>query len=243
MTRLLSWCFLASSLLAGPARAATPAPPAVVIELFTSEGCSSCPPAEAVLGRLAREGVDGNRVLLLSEHVNYWDGLGWADRFASPELTARQGRYARRLGLPSIYTPQAVVNGEADAVGSDAGALRAAVRAAAQKPRGVLALRREIGAVAVEGTWARGRATVYVAILEDGARSVVTRGENAGRTLEHAGVVRWLGAAGEGDGGFRGAVTVPEVPHTGALRLVAFAQLGGDGPLVAVGELGLRDER
>jgi hypothetical protein len=236
MNRLL---LLAAGLVAAPAPLVAGAedPPAVVVELFTSEGCSSCPPAEAVVARLARDGLPGVRVLALSEHVDYWDGLGWADPFASPALSARQERYARRLGLSSVYTPQAVVDGAAEAVGSDAGALRSAIAAAARRPHGALTLRRTAAGVAVDGAWSGGDATVYVALVEDGLRTAVPRGENAGRTLAHDGVVRWLGAAGAGAGALRATVPLPDVAGRGALRLVAFAQLGGDGRIVAVGEL------
>jgi hypothetical protein len=230
---------LAALVLAGdpaPGRSDPTAPP-VIVELFTSEGCSSCPPAEALLARLARDGLPGVRVLALSEHVDIWDGLGWADPFASPAFTARQDRYARRLGLSSVYTPQAVVDGVDDVVGSDAGALGAAIRAAARRPRALLAVRPVAGGVTVEGAWTGGRATVRVALVEDGIRSKVLRGENAGRTLEHPGVVRWLAIAGEGHGRFEGTVPLPALPETGALRLVAFAQEGGDGRILAVGAL------
>jgi hypothetical protein len=101
-----------SSLAAGPVEAPGPA----VVELFTSEGCSSCPPAEAVLGALSRR-ID---VITLAYHVTYWDNAAWQDRFGRPDAVDRQARYVRALGLPSAYTPQAVVNGRFSELGSDA---------------------------------------------------------------------------------------------------------------------------
>ena len=225
--------------------AATPAPDrlpeapgstAVVVELFTSEGCSSCPPADALLARLAREGLPGTRVLGLSEHVDYWNGPGWRDPFSSWVFTQRQEAYDRRLGLDTIYTPQAVVDGEAQVLGGDEAALRAAILRAARAPRGRLTLRRSPEGVGVEGAWPGGRAAVLVALVEDGVESRVTGGENGGRTLRHDGVVRWLGAAGEGEGTFRGAVAVPPAGR-GRFRVLAFAQSTRSGRILAAGEL------
>src|SRR5580698_3481897 len=87
-----------------------------VVELYTSEGCNSCPPAEALIGKLARQ----NDVIALSFHVDYWDSLGWRDRFALPDAVARQEQYARALRLSSVYTPQLVIDGRHDTLGSDA---------------------------------------------------------------------------------------------------------------------------
>lgn len=219
---------------ADPAPGAEPSP--VVVELFTSEGCSSCPPADALLARLSREGPPGARVLGLSEHVDYWNDLGWRDPFSSPLFTQRQEAYARRIGAGTIYTPQVVVNGEVQVPGSDAAALREAIVRAARQPRGRLTLRRSPEGIAVDGAWTGGRATVLVALVEDEVVSGVTGGENAGRTLRHEGVVRWLGAAGQGEGAFRGAVALPPAGR-GRFRIVAFAQAPHTGRILAAGEL------
>src|SRR5258708_34717196 len=108
----------------------------VVVELFTSEGCSSCPPADNVLTQLdQRQPVAGVEVIALSEHVDYWDSLGWKDRFSSPLFSARQEEYGRLFRVDSVYTPQVVVNGQAQALGSDADSVQEAIRAVAQGPR------------------------------------------------------------------------------------------------------------
>jgi hypothetical protein len=174
----------------------------ILLELFTSEGCSSCPPADRLLAELAA----GTEVLALSYHVDYWDRLGWKDPFSSPAATRRQNRYARLLGLGEIYTPQLVVDGHWQAVGSDRSAigraLAAARRGAATVPTNV-ALADGMARVSLGA----GPGDIPAAVLLVGfdRRHVdkVGGGENDGRTLVHVDVVRgfaqigrWSGAAG-----------------------------------------------
>jgi hypothetical protein len=175
-----------------PRPAATAATGGVaVVELFTSEGCSSCPPADALLERLAgRPGV-----FALSFHVDYWDDLGWPDRFASAENTARQHAYARSLGARGLYTPQLVVGGADAFVGSDADHAEGSVTRALASPAPVrLALRVHTtpgeAVVDYEAQGAPAGAVLDVAVVERTATSEVRAGENAGRTLRHANVVR-----------------------------------------------------
>src|SRR5919204_3245433 len=168
---------------------------AVLVELFTSEGCSSCPPADAVLARLQREQpVPGTQILVLSEHVDYWDDLGWKDPFSDRLFSDRQSAYGGR-----VYTPQAVVDGKVDVLGSDREALVKAIAAAARVPHASLHLTRTAQGVriAVNGLSAPSDADVMVAVVEDGLTSKVERGENAGRTLAHAAVVRALERVGK----------------------------------------------
>jgi hypothetical protein len=180
------------------ARADEPLPVAAkdgvaVVELFTSEGCSSCPPADAVLARLAgRPGV-----FALSFHVDYWDDLGWPDRFASAENTARQRAYARSMAARGLYTPQLVVGGTDAFVGSDGERADAGVSKALAAPSPVhLSLRPRGGAtttdavVDYESSGAPAGAVLDVAVVERSASSEVRAGENAGKTLHHANVVR-----------------------------------------------------
>ena len=167
---------------------------AVLVELFTSEGCSSCPPADAVLARLHREQpVPGVQLIVLSEHVDYWNSLGWKDPFSAALFSDRQGQYSGH-----IYTPQAVVDGRADVLGSDERAIVRAVAAAGREPHGTLRLTATPSGVriAVTGLSGHSDAEVMVAVVEDGLVSRVERGENAGRTLAHTAVVRALQRGG-----------------------------------------------
>ncbi|MBI1245548.1 MAG: DUF1223 domain-containing protein [Alphaproteobacteria bacterium] len=190
----------AAALGAVPAAAEGP----VVVELFTSQGCSSCPPADALLKELAGR----KDVVALSFHVDYWDRLGWKDPFSSPAATARQRAYARALSLNTVYTPQAVVDGRIDAIGSDRRALARAIENA-QKVRHVEAsLVREGGEVVVRvaGLEAPQRANVSLVTFVREAVTRVVAGENGGRTLKNANIVRSverLGPAGETPGSWR----------------------------------------
>ena len=163
----------------------------LVIELFTSQGCSSCPPADQLLGVLAATGALADRALApLSFHVDYWNDLGWADPFSSPAWTERQHQYARAIG-DRVYTPELVVGGATGVIGSNLAAVTGAVRSAAHP-----------AALAATATWTRDAVTVattapdgaevWVAVWEDGTRTVVPRGENAGETLAGERVVRRL---------------------------------------------------
>ena len=180
----------------------------VVAELFTSEGCSSCPPADALLMRLAHEQfVPGVRVLALGEHVDYWDRLGWRDPFSSPGFSNRQSEYeARVFHSGSVYTPQLVIDGRFQEVGSDVNAVRRAIARAAQDAKAevvVTAQPDDAGHVRVQvqvstppGAVIGERADVIVALTEDQLTSDVQRGENRGRLLKHGAVVRSLTALG-----------------------------------------------
>ncbi|WP_163999601.1 DUF1223 domain-containing protein [Pyxidicoccus caerfyrddinensis] len=189
---------MTSVLLALPLVLLTAAPVSrtpVVVELYTSEGCSSCPSADAALSRLARaQPVEGVELIPLGFHVDYWDDLGWKDAYASPAFSERQRRYALNGDDNRVYTPQMVVDGERSFVGDEAKAREQAASAAkrAKVPlrvgarvdgdAAVLTVRLDAAPPAGTELWA--------ALTEDGLSSRVTRGENAGRTLEHAAVVR-----------------------------------------------------
>lgn len=179
----------------GPAAAAERP---VVVELFTSQSCSSCPPAEALIGRLAHE---GGGVLPLAFHVTYWNHLNWRDPYALTEATARQDAYAARLGGPS-YTPQAVIDGTVGLVGSDEAALRDAVaRARAAGPAIPVALARQGDRLDVRVGPGTGAARVLLVGFDPSHTTRVLRGENAGRTLEQANVVRAIHDLGRWSGG------------------------------------------
>jgi hypothetical protein len=180
----------------------------VVAELFTSEGCSSCPPADAVLSQLAHgQPVEGPEVLALGEHVDYWDRLGWRDPFSSAVYSSRQSNYdAQVFHRHEVYTPQFVVDGRLERVGSDASAVHRAIRQAAQAPKAavdVAAVRANDRDLHVDvhvkvpaSLTLRESADVLVAIAEDNLVTEVRRGENGGRTLRHSAVVRSLTTVG-----------------------------------------------
>ena len=167
----------------------------VLVELFTSEGCSDCPPADRLLEQLDKaQPIAGAHAIVLSEHVTYWDHQGWRDPFSLEEMTERQKAYVYRFGLQDSYTPQMVVDGTAQFVGNSAQALEAAMQAAAARPKVDLAIEEaqwEDGGAAFKVRGAADTGARLVAVLAaDETHSEVARGENAGRTLHHVAVVR-----------------------------------------------------
>jgi hypothetical protein len=198
MTRALRFAPLAALLLAAPAQAADARHPAVV-ELFTSQGCSSCPPADANVQAIA----DRPEVLALAFSVTYWDQQGWKDTFGKAAYTARQWDYARALGHKEVWTPQVVVNGRKDGIGNDAAGLAALIRAA---DRGDGGPDIQIGgnAATIGAAQAPARpADVWLARYDPRVIQVpIRRGENGGKTLPHKNIVKqwvrlgaWTGAA------------------------------------------------
>lgn len=173
-------------------------PPGVaVVELFTSEGCSSCPPADKVLMKLVASQEESNAsIYCLTFHVDYWDDLGWPDRFADKRFTVRQRSYAQAMNLRSIYTPQMIVNGQTEFVGSNAKTAAQAITAAQQTPSKVsitLSTKRLAGGKVkahYDLTGQLEKAVIHIALVEAGLETAVQRGENAGETLKHANVVR-----------------------------------------------------
>jgi hypothetical protein len=194
----------------------------LVIELFTSQGCSSCPAADRLLSRLATAGNLGDRALApLAFHVDYWNDLGWADPYSLPAWTERQHRYAQAIGDDRVYTPELVVGGATGVIGSDLAAVTRTVQRAAHP-----------AALAATATWASdlvtvtatapGDADVWVAVWEDGTSTKVVRGENAGETMTGDRVVRRLervAAAGQ-----KASRPVKLDPAWHAGGAVAFAQ-------------------
>ena len=229
--------------------AASPAP--VLVELFTSEGCSSCPPADRLLARIADAPLDGAVIVALGEHVDYWDQLGWRDRFSSSAYTERQQMYARRFGIEGPYTPQLVIDGRAECVGSDAPAVQRAIASAASAPHGVVTIdvRRaspidfDVILSAADLPQKPGdRAEILIAVTEDALRSNVTRGENHGRTLTHAAVVRQLANVGEAVGAAahaEHAVSVAPGWRRDRLHVIAFVQQRRGGPVMAAASVPL----
>jgi hypothetical protein len=203
----------------------------VLIELFTSEGCSSCPPADRLLSEFDRaQPVDGARLVVLSEHVDYWNTLGWIDPYSSHEFSERQQRYGATLGVPDVYTPQAVIDGRFETVGSSAPKMEAAIQKAMRQKKLPLRLgvSRSDNGIHVElhadAAPPRGAET-YFAIAEDAVESKVSAGENGGRVLTHTAVVRSLTKAGKlADAGESGITLDLKISsHWGKhLRVIAF---------------------
>jgi hypothetical protein len=174
------------------AQAETP----VVIELFTSEGCSSCPPADALLVDLSRKSPpSGVKLILMGEHVDYWNYIGWTDRFSSAQFSERQNGYAKDFHLATVYTPQMVIDGHLELVGNDAAEVYRDISKTAAEPKPAqVSLRWEPQQklhIVVQAP-AGERPKVLLAITEDRLSTAVGRGENGGRTLHHAAVVRQL---------------------------------------------------
>lgn len=207
----------------------------VVVELFTSQGCSSCPPADAFLAQLAEQRDD---VIALALHVDYWDYIGWPDRFAQHAFTKRQKGYARAGGWKTLYTPQAVIDGQHHAVGSRTGQVSALVDQHAARPSPVaLEIARDgetlqIRAMPKDGPV--GPVDVHVVRYTDSAEVDIPSGENAGKRLTYTHIVEeWdVAARWDGSGEFTAAV-----PVTGPAGVVVLVQSAGYGPILAAARL------
>ncbi len=190
-------CFAVSTQAQTPQAGAQDHRQPVLVELFTSEGCSDCPPADALLARLdSAQPVPGARVIVLSEHVTYWNHEGWRDPFSFDDMDLRQDMYVKQFGLEGGYTPQMVVDGAQQMVGNNAPAVTAAVARAASFAKSEIAIEdARLGngnlEFSVRSSGAHG-ASVVAAVAQDATQSEVARGENKGRTLHHVAVVRIL---------------------------------------------------
>jgi hypothetical protein len=235
---------LVAIVLGGPVRASAAPPVPVLLELFTSEGCSSCPPADELLEQLDRtQPQRGAELIVLSEHIDYWDALGWKDPFSSAQFTNRQYYYAGKID-PSAgaYTPELVVDGRAGMVGSDSDAVFSAIGHAARAQKSSISIHRASREGArltlhVEGAPLDRTATLYVALADDHVSVHVERGENAGRTLSHVAVVRSLTPVGvvSAQHEVNTDVALPLASDsTKTLRVVTFLQDQATGAILAI---------
>lgn len=216
----------------GRAHAAEPGRRApVVVELFTSEGCSGCPPADAELARLERDQpVPGATVVPLALHVDYWNDLGWPDPYSDALYTNRQRVYGRALGARTTYTPQAVIDGQDELVGSSRAGMERAIAAAAKRPhvdvtiaRGATPGAMDIGTGALPDPAAEVELVVFW--VEPAAKVAVPRGENAGRTLEHTAIVRSITTLGRAPAaGGRATLPLAARPAKAARVVVALQE-------------------
>jgi hypothetical protein len=218
----------------------------VLVELFTAEGCSSCPPADAFLMQLdTLQPIPGAQLIVLSEHMNYWND-SWPDPFASGQLTARQANYIRALKMRSAYTPQFIVDGTMELRLNDPHEIEHIFRAAAASPKlpvSVASIKVESGTPAhlsgeidVDGSAEQHRADVYLAIALERIETKVLRGENRGNTLAHVAVVEYLSKVGVLKPGqkfnqtFRAPLERGLAPNNA--RLIVFVQEAGNGKVV-----------
>lgn len=221
----------ASAQTQAPAQTAAPATPStanatgkpVLVELFTAEGCSDCPRAEELAKRMETEPLRGINLIVIEEHVDYWNKYGWVDPFSSAEWTARQMEYVGKTPKPDPYTPEMVIDGQAQFPGGDGRQAQKAIDTAAAAPETDVSITQEsldakgngifkISAGKLEGDAPGDPAEVWIAVTEDGLFSAVKAGENAGHTLYHAAVLRYLHKVGSaqssGDAAFNGDAKV-----------------------------------
>jgi len=226
--------------------ASSPTP--VLVELFTSEGCSSCPPADRLLAALQKQQPVANaHIIVLEEHVDYWDRDGWRDRFSSSVFTDRQNQYAPRLKFDDPYTPQMVVDGKAQFLGSDPSKAVASITLAAQTPKIGLSLTqpsitgRQIAcSVSAAAGSELPRGDLYAVLVDPTASTEVKSGENGGKHLDHVSVVRSYQRVGKLQDLNKGPVSfklnAPSEESAAHMRLVVFAQLPDQGPVRGAAE-------
>jgi hypothetical protein len=226
---------IAAILLNWAAHAGAQSRPAVV-ELFTSEGCSSCPPAEHYIGELAQR----RDVLALTFHVDYWDELGWRDRFALPMSVLRQRSYARSLRLSTVYTPQVIIDGKDDFVGSDRASIGRSLAAGRDGVAiGITRSDREI-LVDLRTQADVGPSDVVLVAYRRSAISPIGRGENAGRTINEFNIVRDFRSLGRWDGqAHQFRATIDSLPGD-VTDVAVLITRAGQAPIIGAGTLALR---
>ncbi|MBL0737653.1 DUF1223 domain-containing protein [Flavobacterium sp. GN10] len=210
-----------------------------LLELYTSEGCSSCPPADELLGKIQNEYRDKN-VYVLAYHVDYWDKQGWKDIFSNADFTKRQYNYAQFLGKEPIYTPQVIINGKTDYIGSQETSLRNGIKSALSKTASAslnLEASQNENSISinynVEGTSKNSR--LLLAVVQKEAKSNVRRGENANRVLSHYQIVRQLQTVNLNKGK-KGTATISLPKNYNALgfEVIGFVQDADSGVILGV---------
>jgi len=216
-----------------------------VIELFTSEGCSSCPPADELVEKIQKES-NNLPVYILAFHVDYWDRLGWKDVFSSAAYSKRQNQYAQWLNLQSIYTPQIVVNGRKEFIGSEEATLRNAIKSNLQKPSSATLTLSDVKFdkaqinlhYNIEGT--TNNTSLLLALVQKSATTNVKGGENGGRTLSHVQIVRNLETidlGGKNNGS--ATIAIPSALNNQSLEVITFLQNKSNGQILAAAKSGL----
>lgn len=225
----------AAAILSFKNKTATPFEPVAVIELFTSQGCSSCPSADRLLSQtIAAAKKDGRKIIALSFHVDYWNRLGWSDPFSDKKYSSRQSEYASMMNLHSVYTPQMIVNGTHEFVGSDENALNNALDLSS-KTKAIANFKR-LSAIASEGKplhvqyELEGNFTgckINFALISRYETTPVKRGENQGRILKNENVVRQFISVSALDSGQISFDSTP-MPSSGNMAIVALVQRTSD---------------
>ena len=235
MTRLfVLWLAAAASLCCTAAAGAASRP--VVLELFTSQGCSSCPPADAYLGQLSTR----PDVIALAFHVDYWDDLGWRDRFALHQSVERQDVYARNLHRPTVYTPELVIDGRFDAIGADSRAVANALHESRSNVPLTVYLRNGALFIDINAQPQSITCDVWLVPYLRHARSAIGRGENAGRNLEEFNIVREVRALGVWNGAAQAfTVAVSSLPAD-STDVAVLVQPKGQGPIIGAAAQPLR---
>jgi hypothetical protein len=212
-----------------------------VVELFTSEGCSSCPPADIAVASLLKEHT--TNVYVLGYHVDYWDNLGWRDIFSNAAYTQLQRNYARAFKLSSVYTPQIVVNGTEEFVGSDKSKLNAAVSNSLQQSSdiklGIDAKAAGTQTVNVSFNTDASNANIHVALIQSNAENKIQRGENTGATLHHVNIVRDIQIIPATTNG-NVALTIPAGLSSKDCTIIAFTQNISDNKITAATEVSIQ---
>jgi hypothetical protein len=207
-----------------------------VVELFTSEGCSSCPPAEAYIGELAHR----HDVLALAYHVDYWDDLGWRDRFGLPAAVTRQRAYAKAMRLASVYTPQVVVDGKLDFIGSDRSSIGRALEKNRQGVEVALSVRDAEVLVDLDAQEKVAPSDVVLVAYQRMAVSPIGRGENAGRTIQEFNIVRELRSLGRWDGQKQQFRSRADSFPQEATDVAVLVQTLGQAPIIGAATVALR---
>jgi len=207
-----------------------------VIELFTSEGCSSCPPADALVAKVEKE-VSDKPVYILAFHVDYWNRLGWKDAFSNADYSKRQQQYAKWLKLSSVYTPQIVVNGKTEFVGSEEGSLRNAIKNNLQKSAkdeltlSDVKVAGDKASVQYHADGATANSALLIALVEKNATTKVERGENSGRTLSHVQIVTQLKTIPLKNSTGTESITLPHAIDPQKWELIGFVQNTANGEI------------
>ncbi|HEX8021335.1 DUF1223 domain-containing protein [Mucilaginibacter sp.] len=218
-----------------------------LVELFTSEGCSSCPPADELVAKVQKE-VGDKPIYILAYHVDYWDRLGWKDAFSNADYSKRQNEYARWLNLSQVYTPQVIVNGKTEFVGSQEGALRKAIKnglEGSSKVQLIISVASNANNTAsvqykVEGKAGNSGSVLSLALVQKQAVIKVERGENGGRTLTHAQIVRNLQTLSLSKNNGNATIALPKGFDTEGWEVIGFVQNTTNGAVLGAARTSFR---